>query len=158
MDNVRHGILIALFAVAMVLVVARPAPAAAALKVCNQTSYAVNVAIGFSILRQVASADGSATVQIMKASQGWWPIPPGQCQTPLNADLDKDRGIFLWIERDGSPGQSVLTLSGTLPYCVDPNRAFQKLLPQNSACPDGMVSRPFVFRATPQPDYTETLS
>ena len=49
-------------------------PAWADLKLCNKTSSTVGVALGYK--------DGKGW-----ASEGWWNISPGQCQTLLQGDL-----------------------------------------------------------------------
>jgi uncharacterized membrane protein len=75
----------------------RPAPAQAALHICNKVQKPIYVAVGTSD----ASND---------QSQGWWLIQPGDCKTPLGGSLDTTgaTNYYFWAHSD----DNTMTWSG----------------------------------------------
>lgn len=77
-------------------------PALAELEVCNEASKSVSLAIAY--------AEGDTWV-----SQGWWNIPAGSCQSPLQGNL-KNRYYYYRATTFGSP-----LVSGDYMFCTSPD-------------------------------------
>jgi uncharacterized membrane protein len=77
------------------------APAHAELRVCNQTRYLVNVAVGYGV------EDSFRT-------QGWWTVTPSACATPLKGPLT-NRFVYLYaVDIDGND-----LMSGGYSMCIE---------------------------------------
>jgi uncharacterized membrane protein len=86
--------------VGLILVVLAVSPAEAAFRVCNKSTHAAQVAIGFY--------DGKNW-----SSQGWWPIPAGQCNELVSGPL-KARYYYLYAVDEHSGG----AWDGNRSFCV----------------------------------------
>jgi uncharacterized membrane protein len=82
------------------LVLAASSPAHAELKVCNQTRYLVNVAVGY-------------TTEAAFQTEGWWTVAPSACSTPLKGPL-QNRYVYVYaVDIDGSD-----LMSGSYSMCI----------------------------------------
>lgn len=75
--------------------------AAADFRVCNQTKYLMNVAVGY---------DGQSEFQ----TEGWWSVTSSSCVSPIKGVL-KDRFVYLYatdIDANDITG-------GTVPMCIE---------------------------------------
>ena len=80
--------------------------AMAALRVCNNTRYLLNLAVGYS-----AGSDF--------ATEGWWSITPNTCATPIKGPL---KGRFVYLYATDIDANDVLR--GSVSMCID-RRKFQ---------------------------------
>jgi uncharacterized membrane protein len=99
----RHDRL-AIFAAAFLL--AWSGSALAALRVCNNTRYLLNFAVGYT-----AGADFS--------TEGWWSVTPNTCATPIKGPL---KGRFVYLYATDIDAADVL--HGSVSMCID-RRKFQ---------------------------------
>jgi uncharacterized membrane protein len=91
---------------AVVVMLASSGSALAALRVCNNTRYLLNFAVGYN-----AGADFS--------TEGWWSVTPNTCATPLKGPL---KGRFVYLYATDIDAADVL--HGSVSMCVD-RRKFQ---------------------------------
>ncbi len=105
----------------------RPAPAVAGLHICNKTENKLYVAVA-SLYGDCLFVDCSERVE------GWWNIDPGDCKTPIGADLDTSGDTDYYYYAEDSQGG---TWTGPMPLCVDPQYAFDYNLREETACASG---------------------
>jgi uncharacterized membrane protein len=78
----------------------------AELRVCNQTKYLVNVAIGYNAEKDYRT-------------EGWWTVAPSACATPIKAALT-NRYVYIYaVDIDGND-----LMSGGYSMCIE-RRKFQ---------------------------------
>lgn len=125
-----------------------PAPAIAGLHVCNKTENKIYVA--------VASLSGDCVIDYCSERiQGWWNIEPGDCKTPIGANLDTSGDTDYYYYAEDSQGG---TWTGGLPLCVDPQNAFDYTYREDDACVTNSKKN-FKRIATDQSsDYTLSLT
>jgi uncharacterized membrane protein len=126
------------FLAVVTLTIGLATPAYASLKVCNQTSQAVRVAIG--------RFDGKTWT-----SAGWWPITPRQCAGLVTEPLDA-RFYYLYAI-DGEGG----VWGGSTHFCTAPNNF---TIAQRRVCPASNYDRRGFFQIDTgrSSDWTQTLS
>jgi uncharacterized membrane protein len=114
------------FAVPFLLAAAvffRPAPAIAGLHICNKTSLTVDVT--------VATMTGDCMfVDCSERVWGWWTLQPGDCKTPIGANLDLRDTSYYYYAHDSAGG----TWSGDVSFCIDPQYAFDYGDSQADSC------------------------
>lgn len=96
------------------------APASAYLRICDQTSSPVSVAVARSFFGGF--------------SQGWWALQPGQCATTITGPLRTDLHYWYYATYD-PPGLAADWASepNDAQFCVDPVKAFT--LEKDFECP-----------------------
>lgn len=95
--------------VVLALVVLTPSPAAAWLRVCNQSNESVSVAVA-DIFDEVFDTS--------EYSKGWWNIEVGACAKPIDEDLSDLDTIYLYADSTHD------TWGGGNYFCVDPQDKF----------------------------------
>jgi uncharacterized membrane protein len=110
------------FALVLGALFLHPAAAKAGMHFCNKTSNTVNVAM--------------ATIDDVFDSHvwGWWQITPGNCRTPIAADLDTTGSLSYYYYADDTAGG---TWTGNTRFCIDPNYAFDYNDDQDANCATG---------------------
>ncbi len=102
-------------ALAALLVIIRPSPAAAEFAVCNSSTYGnVNVAWAATWNDSSGNAHGE--------SQGWWVVTQGDCKIVITTLDISAYTIYLYAFADDQP--SVHYWGGSYKYCVDPSHKF----------------------------------
>lgn len=110
------------FALVLGALFLHPAAAKAGMHFCNKTSHTVNVAM--------ATIDDFFDAHVW----GWWQVEPDACRTPIGADLDTTGDLsYYYYAYDTSGG----TWTGKVPFCIDPNDAFDYNDDQDAQCSTG---------------------
>jgi uncharacterized membrane protein len=138
-------VLIALSVVAVALL-AHAAPASAALKLCNQTSYIVYAAIG-------------AATKTELDTRGWTRIVPGDCQTPIPGPLTAP-AYFIYARTSQAHSGASRAWGGTVQICArDTNFAQRMKLPVHGCQGNDFYKMPFaVLDRHGNPSWTTTFT
>jgi uncharacterized membrane protein len=131
---------------ALLCLCANAGPAAAALKVCNRTSYVLY------------SATGAAS-QADMASQGWTRISPGDCQAVLTGDLTAT-AYYVYARSSQAHAGPARAWGGDKQICVkDVNFSIRDPLPAHDCQSDSYFALPFAAIDTHHmKSWTMTLS
>jgi uncharacterized membrane protein len=82
-------------------VLAGTAPARAELRVCNQTRYLVNIAVGYNS-------------ETSYRTEGWWTVTPTACATPIKGPLE-NRYVYVYaVDIDGND-----LMTGGYSMCIE---------------------------------------
>lgn len=127
MGRYQHLVGLAAFTVAMAASLEIASPASAGLQVCNNTSSATFIALGYS-----AGPD-------RWQSQGWWTVETGRCRTVLEGNLQP--GTYFYLYAINQPGTRIWqgTDQNTW-FCVNPTDNFQITMLGNE-CPGQGISK-----------------
>jgi uncharacterized membrane protein len=125
---------------------ARAAPASAALKLCNQTSYVVYAAIG-------------AATKTELDTRGWTRIVPGDCQTPIPDPLAAP-AYFIYAHTSQAHSGPSRAWGGNVPICArDTNFAQRTKLPVHGCQGNDFYKMPFaVLDRHGSPSWTTTFT
>jgi uncharacterized membrane protein len=120
----------------------RPAPALAALHICNKTSLKTYVAVA------VLSGD-CVFLECNEHIWGWYNLEPGDCVEPVSADLDTsgDTDYYYYAEDTGGA-----TWTGDTTLCVDPHYKFDYNDSDDESCTSGVHKK---FKKIPTASYTD---
>jgi uncharacterized membrane protein len=142
MSIARHT----LWIIAALIVCSVANPAAAALKICNRTSYVLYSATG------VASPTSIAT-------QGWTRVAPGDCQTIIQGDLSAS-AYYVYARSSLAYSGPSRAWGGDKPICVkDSNFSSHDPIPARECSSDSFFTLPFAAVDTHHmKSWTMTLS